>query len=67
MNKKILYVLAAFGLVFVYYLFRAMWGGFSSTVAPNSQIQKAKCIADCRNNKLSSSCEQYCIDKTIGQ
>jgi|GEM_PF-4388375 len=65
MNKKLLYVLVFFGAIFVYYLFRSVMGGFSSTANPNAQVQKAQCIAQCRNEKLSENCDQYCLQQSL--
>ena len=67
MKKTILYVLAVFGAIFIFYLLRSMWGGFSSTVNPNAQIQKAKCVSECRTNKLNTDCEGYCVTNTTEQ
>ncbi|MEK7527479.1 MAG: hypothetical protein AAB574_00475 [Patescibacteria group bacterium] len=67
MKKPIVYILAVFGAVFVYYLLRAVWGGFSSTAAPNKMVQKAKCVAECRKNALSENCDQYCLDQSFNQ
>lgn len=67
MKKAILYTLAVFGAIFIFYLLRAMWGGFSSTVNPGAQVQKAKCIAECRNNNLSDNCDNYCFEKSLGK
>lgn len=67
MKKTILYILVIFGLIFVFYLLKAMWGGFTSTVNPGIQVQKAKCVADCRTNKLSDNCENYCLEKSLGK
>jgi len=65
MKKTLLYILAAFGLFFVFYLARAFWGGFSSTVNPNAAFQRGKCIADCRKGSLSDNCENYCLEQSI--
>ncbi len=67
MNKKLLYVLAFFGVIFIYYLVRSMGSGFSSTVNPNAQVQKAQCVAQCRNNKLSDNCDQYCLQQSLNK
>lgn len=63
--KKIILVLAAVGLVFVFYLLKVVWGGFLSTAEPNVQIEKAKCVASCRNGNLSNDCDGYCVSKTV--
>lgn len=65
MKKNLLYVLAVFGAIFIFYLLKAVWGGFTSTANPNVQIQKAKCVADCRNGSLSDNCDDYCIEQSL--
>ncbi len=66
MNKNIIYVLAILGAIFAYYLFRAFLGGVTSTANPNAMVQKAKCMADCSKGNLSPNCDQYCLQKTLG-
>jgi hypothetical protein len=65
MKKNIIYILAVFGLIFVFYLLKAVWGGFSSTANPSAQVQKAKCIAECRNDNLNDNCDNYCLQKQL--
>lgn len=67
MNKKLLYFLAFLGLIFAYYLIKAFLGGVSSTTNPNAQIQKAKCLADCRKGDLSTNCDQFCLEQSINK
>lgn len=61
MKKTILYALVIFGALFVFYLLRAMWGGFSSTVNPNASFERGKCVANCRNNNQGKDCENKCF------
>lgn len=65
MKKTLLYVLAIFGAIFTFYLLRAFWGGFSSTVNPSASFERGKCIADCRKGNLSDNCENYCLEQSI--
>ena len=66
MNKNIIYVLAVVGALAVFYFLRIVFAGVASTANPNAQIQKAKCLADCRNGALSTNCDQYCLQKSLG-
>lgn len=61
MKKPLLYFFAILGIIFAYYLFQAMKSGFDSSFAPTTQVQKAKCLADCREQSLSENCDQYCV------
>lgn len=65
MNKKLLYFLAFLGAIFAYYLLQAVWGGISSTANPSAQVQRAQCLASCRDNKLSDNCDNYCLQRSL--
>lgn len=65
MKNVIVKVLIVLGAIFAFYLLRAMWGGFASTVNPGAQVQKAKCVAECRDNNLSENCDTYCFEKSM--
>ena len=65
MKKTVLYILAVLGAIFVIYLLKAVFAGFSSTANPGLQVQRAKCMGDCNENKLSDDCTQYCVDQML--
>jgi hypothetical protein len=67
MKKVIKKILIVLGIVFAFYLLKSLWAGFSSTANPSTQIQKAKCLADCRKNTPNNNCDQYCLDQTLEQ
>lgn len=65
MKNVIVKVLIVLGAIFAFYLLKAMWGGFTSTANPGAQVQKAQCIAECREKSLSGNCETYCFEKSM--
>jgi len=66
MKKILIYILAAIGIVTVIFFLRIMFSGVSSTVNTGVQVQKAKCMAECNKTKLSDNCNQYCLQKSLG-
>jgi len=66
-KKIVIGVLAVLGAIFLIMILRVVFAGFSSTAAPSTAIQRAKCQAECKDSNLSENCDAYCTEQLLNQ